>query len=232
MKPSNALIIFAKQPAPGRVKTRLSPPLTPEEGTELYSCMLRDTIAMAGRLPDLHLSIHYQDDPGAADYFAGLAQGVESWPQVGNDLGQRMKNAFARLFSQGFPMVAGIGSDSPDLPGEYILRAFEMLGGGADSVFGPAEDGGYYLLAMGRLRNELFSDLPWSSGELLQASLERARGAGMRVSLLPEWYDMDTCEDLIRAIDRGGTPSAPLTDDFLRGVDLRGLGAVQHPATE
>jgi len=222
MKPSNALIIFAKQPAPGRVKTRLSPPLTLEGAAELYSCMLRDTIALAGGLPDLHISIHYQDDPGAADYFAGLAPGVESYPQRGGDLGVRMKNAFDRLFSRGFPMVAIIGSDSPDLPGEYIKRAYGMLGEGADAVFGPAEDGGYYLLAMGRLREELFSGLPWSSGELLRASLERARGAGIKVSLLPEWRDMDTREDLLRAIDRGGIPTAPLTDSFLRGVGVTG----------
>ena len=218
MKP-NALIIFAKQPAPGRVKTRLSPPLTMEEGAELYSCMLRDTIAMAGGLPDLHLTIHHQDDPGAADYFAALAPGVESYPQVGNDLGERMQNAFVRLFRKGFRKVAVIGSDSPDLPGEYVLRAYEMIDGGADAVFGPAEDGGYYLLAMERLWQELFSDLPWSSGKLLRASLDRADEAGIRVSLLPGWYDMDTCEDLMRAIERGSIPSAPLTDEFLQGLD-------------
>lgn len=219
MKPSNALIIFAKQPAPGVVKTRLSPPLTPEEGAELYRCMLRDTIATAASLPDLQLSIHYQDDPGAAAYFAGIAPGVAGYPQRGDDLGSRMRDAFARHFRQGFRRVAVIGSDSPDLPGDYILKAYELLDGGADAVFGPAEDGGYYLLAMGMLREKLFYGLPWSSGELLRASLERAGEAGLRVSLLPEWRDLDTYDDLLRALDRGGIPSAPLTDSYLRGLN-------------
>ncbi len=219
MKPSNALTIFAKKPAPGVVKTRLSPPLTQEEAAELYACMLRDTVAMAASLPGLHLSIHYQDDPGAAEYFAGIAPGVAAYPQRGGDLGERMLNAVARLLGQGFRQVAVIGSDSPDLPGDYILNGYDLLDGGADAVFGPAEDGGYYLLAMGGLRKELFSGLPWSSGELLHASLERAGASGLRVSLLPGWRDLDTWEDLLAVLERGGIPAAPLTDSFLRGLD-------------
>lgn len=224
MTRSRALILFAKQPVPGRVKTRLSPPLTREEGAELYRCMLRDTIVMARNL-DLHLSLHYQDDPGAAEYFASEVPGVESHPQRGTDLGTRMENAFDRIFRQGFRTVAIIGSDSPDLPGDYVMGGYEMLDRGADAVFGPAEDGGYYLLAMSRVHRELFAGLPWSSGELLDASLARAGEAGLRVSLLPGWYDLDTREDLVRVIGRGGIPAAPLTDSFLRGIDRGRLAA-------
>lgn len=225
MNGSRSLIIFAKHPSPGRVKTRLSPPLSPETAAELYRCMLCDTIAMARRLPDLRLCLYYQDDAGAGGYFASLAPGVEARPQRGIDLGERMANAFRDQFRDGADRVAIIGSDSPDLPGEYILKAYDLLDGGDDGVFGPAEDGGYYLLAMGRMWRELFAGLPWSSGDLLNASLERGRGAGMRVSLLPEWYDMDTSADLLGAIDRGGMPSAPLTDSFLRGIDRARLAA-------
>lgn len=223
MESSNALILFAKQPFAGRVKTRLSPPLTPETGAELYSCMLRDTIATAMALPDIFLTIHYQDDPGAAAYFAALAPGIESQPQRGEDLGKRMEHAFDRLFRHKFDRVAIIGSDSPDLPAEYILRAYELLDGGADAVFGPADDGGYYLLAISCLRRELFSGLPWSSSDLLESSLGRARKTGIRTALLPQWYDLDTCDDLDRIIERGGIPSAPLTDAFLRGLDRSAL---------
>jgi len=219
MEPANALILFAKQPLAGRVKTRLTPPLSPKAGAALYGCMLRDTMATALALPDIFLTIHYQNDPGAAAWFASLAPGIALQPQQGEDLGKRMERAFDHLFQQGFDRVAIIGSDSPDLPAEYILQAYELLDGGADAVFGPADDGGYYLLAMSCLRRELFSGLPWSSGELLQASLARAREAGIRTALLPQWYDLDTCEDLLRIIDSGGVPSAPLTDGFLRGLD-------------
>jgi rSAM/selenodomain-associated transferase 1 len=228
MKQSNALIIFAKMPAPGRVKTRLSPPLTPDTAARLYCCMLADTIALARRLPGVGLSLHYQDDPGAGDYFGALAPGLEARPQDGADLGERMANAFRDRFAAGHDRVAIIGSDSPDLPGDYILRGFDLLEGGTDVVFGPSEDGGYYLLAMGQFRSELFSDLPWSSPQLLQASLERAATAGIGTALLPPWYDLDTWDDLRRARAGGGIPAAPLTDDFLR-TELASTGLTDSP---
>jgi len=228
MESSNALILFAKQPLAGRVKTRLTPPLTPETGAELYSRMLRDTIATAMALPDIYLTIHYQDDPGTAAYFAALAPGIESQPQQGEDLGKRMEHSFDLLFRQGFDRVAIIGSDSPDLPAGYILRAYELLDGGADAVFGPADDGGYYLLAMSCLQGELFSGLPWSSGELLEASLGRARESGIRTALLPQWYDLDTCGDLLRMIDNEEVSAAPLTNSFLRGLDRSALTGKQR----
>ncbi|HZV80754.1 MAG TPA: TIGR04282 family arsenosugar biosynthesis glycosyltransferase [Geobacteraceae bacterium] len=216
MNHSRALIIFAKQPLPGRVKTRLSPHLPAEAAAEFYRCMLEDTVARAMSLSQVQVFLYYQDDAGAGEYFAALAPRVETLPQRGADLGERMADAFADQFRQGTDRVAIIGSDSPDLPGEYILQAFDLLDGGNDVVFGPAEDGGYYLLAMGKLWKELFTGLPWSSPELLSSSLKRAGQGDLKAALLPKWYDMDTCADLVRAMGRGGTPSAPLTDAFLR----------------
>jgi rSAM/selenodomain-associated transferase 1 len=216
MTHTRALILFAKQPLAGRVKTRLTPPLPAQWAAELYDCMLRDTITRARRLDGVRLCIYYQDDAGAGDCFARLAPGVESRPQRGADLGERMADAFAALFREGHERVAIIGSDSPDLPADHIRRAYELLDNGADAVFGPSEDGGYCLLALGSLHRELFENLPWSEPRLLEESLERAASAGIATTLLPPWYDLDTCADLRRALEQGGLPAAPLTDGFLR----------------
>jgi rSAM/selenodomain-associated transferase 1 len=196
---SQALIIFAKNPLPGAVKTRLSPPLTPEEAASLYGCMIQDSINMVRALSRISPFIFFQNDPGAADYFKTLAPEIISTPQKGEDLGERMKNAFNEIFCRGFTEVAIIGTDSPDLPPEFIMKAFALLEHDqTDVVFGPAEDGGYYLLALKRVWQELFSGLPWSSSELLVASIARAKDLCLGASLLPEWHDIDTEADLKR----------------------------------
>jgi len=194
-----AVIIFAKKPFPGAVKTRLSPPLTPAEAAEFYSCMFQDTLAMTRSLTGLTPFIYFQDDPGAAEYFATLAPEIMSLPQRGVDLGERMNRAFAEIFARGFKVAAIIGTDSPDLPRDYIYEAFSLLEyEHTEVVFGPAEDGGYYLLAMKRVWGELFTELPWSSEELLAASVETAKDAHLGASFLPKWYDIDTAADLKR----------------------------------
>jgi rSAM/selenodomain-associated transferase 1 len=196
---SRALIIFAKNPLPGAVKTRLSPPLTPAEAAGLYSCMIQDSVEIARSLFRISPFIFFQNDPGAADYFKTLAPEIISTPQKGANLGEKMKNAFDQIFLRGFAQVAIIGTDSPDLPPEHIMKAFTMLENEhTDVVFGPAEDGGYYLLAIKKVWGELFSGLPWSSDGLLAASVARTKDLCLGTSFLPVWYDIDTEADLKR----------------------------------
>lgn len=211
-----ALIIFAKRPAPGRVKTRLSPPLSPEEAAELYRCMLLDVLAKVATLSGVDKHIFYEPEEPAAAFFAQIAPGMSRAPQQGEDLGERMANAFGELLAMGYGQVAIIGTDLPDLPMEYVNEAFRRLAAGEiDALFGPSEDGGYYLVAMRELHGELFRDVPWSSGEVLAKSLERAEQAGVRVSLLPVWHDVDTADDLHRPelLDAGN--GAPQTREFV-----------------
>jgi uncharacterized protein len=216
MHPSKALIIFAKQPVAGRVKTRLCPPLTPARAADLYGCMLQDVLAKAARLPEVTSLLFYQDEPGAADWFAGQFAALARFPQQGADLGERMATAFGQAFARGFTTVAIVGSDSPDLPPERIDRAYRLLESGeADAVFGPSEDGGYYLLAMQRLYGELFQGIEWSTGTVLEKSLDRAAAAGIRTALLPTWHDVDTAADLERPELRDETNGAPATRNFL-----------------
>ncbi len=211
-----ALIIFAKRPVPGRVKTRLSPPLSPEQAAELYRCMLEDILAKTATLAGVDKRIFYETDEDAAAFFSGIAAGMSCAPQEGKDLGERMANAFGELIAEGYGRVAIIGTDLPDLPLAYVEEAFGLLESGeVDAVFGPSEDGGYYLLAMREPHGELFRDVPWSTGKVLEKSLERANEAGVRVALLPVWHDVDTADDLHRPelLDAGN--GAPRTREFI-----------------
>lgn len=214
-----ALIIFAKKPESGSVKTRLSPPLTAEEAAGLYNCMIRDTLEMTTSLSGVNIFIFFQDDPGAADFFKALAPDTDSRPQRGESLGERMKYAFQELFSRGFTEVAIIGTDSPDLPPEHIFEAFALLEyEHTDVVFGPAEDGGYYLLAMKRVWDELFTGLPWSSEHLLSASVETAKDSCLGASFLPKWHDIDTVADLGRPELLDEKSPAKRTREFLSTI--------------
>jgi hypothetical protein len=212
-----ALLIFAKRPVPGKVKTRLIPPLSPEEAADLYRCMLGDTMKMVTNFPELALYLFYEDMEESREYFSGIAPGIKNYPQMGDDLGERMAEAFRVVFANGHVLAAVIGTDAPDLPPAYIKEAFDRLESGKiEAVFGPCEDGGYYLLGLKRLNSALFRDLPWSSGAVLQESLKRAKEAGIEATLLPMWHDVDSAADLERPELLAEDNGALLTREFVR----------------
>jgi uncharacterized protein len=217
-----ALLIFAKCPFPGKVKTRLVPPLSPEQAAQLYHCMLRDVLAKTATLSDSVFYLFYEESDGAREYFAESARDMTCRPQRGKDLGERMAEAFSEVFAMGHVTAVIIGTDSPDLPRSFIEEAFARLERReGEAVFGPSEDGGYYLAGMTRLHRELFRDVPWSSGTVLQESLKRAKEAGIAVSFLPRWYDVDTAADLERPELLDENNDAPLTRAFI-GKWLKG----------
>lgn len=198
---NRALVVFAKEPLPGTVKTRLSPPLTPVDAAELYRCMLADTVAACSGLAGTTLVLCVAPTPGAATYFHREFPGVPVMLQEGADLGARLSNAFKVLFSLGFRTVAAIGTDAPDLPPEFVTAAFCLLESAtADVVFGPAADGGYYLVALQTLHARLFQDIPWSTAETLTDSEAAAGELGLRSRHLPLWHDLDTAADLQRLL--------------------------------
>lgn len=219
---SKALIIFAKRPSPGRVKTRLVPHLAAEEAAELYRRMLFDILAKTGQMKDVDKFLFYEQGAGAAEYFAETASGGCICPQVGEGMGERLEAAFDHVFRLGYSEVAAIGTDSPDLPVSFVERAFELLHfPNVDAVFGPAGDGGYYLVAMTRLHRELFRDIPWSTGGVMERSLAKAAGAGIATALLPLWHDVDTAADLLRPELIDPDNGAPLTREFILRHQLR-----------
>ncbi|BBA69027.1 TIGR04282 family arsenosugar biosynthesis glycosyltransferase [Geobacter sulfurreducens] len=212
-------MVFAKRPMAGRVKTRLTPPLSPGDAAELYRRMLLDILAKCARMVGVGLLLFYEPGEGSGRFFEEAAPGWACRPQEGDDLGARLDSAFRLAFGEGYGEVAVIGTDSPDLPEEYVRLAFDLLDHRAvDAVYGPSEDGGYYLLALKQHRPELFRDIPWSTGEVLEHSLARAQAAGVRVELLPAWYDVDTIADLRRPGLAGAGTVAPLTAEFVSGL--------------
>ena len=213
---SRALLIFARRPHPGRVKTRLSPFLSPEEAAELYDCMVRDVVTRTAGLEVDERFLFYEDDGEAKGYFRELDERLLLLPQEGAELGERLANAFAAVLRQGFMTSAVIGADSPDLPLVYISGAFERLEtGAAEAVFGPTEDGGYYLAALPAPHPELFREVPWSTDQVLEVSRQRAADSGLRTVLLPRWYDVDDPSDLSRPGLRDKDNDSPRTTAFL-----------------
>lgn len=217
----SALALFAKMPVPGQVKTRLLPSLSAEQSAELYRCMLLDTVA---RVSTLCLDTFLFCD-GEEAYFRGIAPGATILPQQGDDLGSRLENAFSRVSSLGYTACSVIGTDAPDLPLSYVEESFKKMQGGADVVFGPAEDGGYYLVAVKGSYGELFKEIPWSSADVLRSSLERARSGGLCATLLPSWYDVDSIDDLYRPGLSDPYNGAPLTRRFILDHQLATIKA-------
>lgn len=234
---SRALLIFARRPLPGRVKTRLTPFLSPEDAAALYDCMVRDLVARSAELDADERFLFFEKEQGAEEYFRDLDGRLRLLPQEGDGLGERLANAFAEVFGRGYLSAAVVGTDSPDLPLQYIGDAFERLATGeADVVFGPAVDGGYYLAAMNRSLPELFREVPWSTDQVLVTSLRRAAAEGLRAGLLPQWYDIDEPADLARPelLDEGS--GAGLTRSFLARLSVAKQGTVSirslQPRTE
>lgn len=217
MLPMNkdALAIMLKAPVPGNVKTRLSPPLAPVEAARLYRCFIEDVFIKAGGLNGVDLYAFCAPEGGGADALGGVAPpGVAIFPQEGKDLGARMRNVFRSLFNKGHEKAAIIGTDSPDMPVEYIRSAFTYLDE-AGLVLGPARDGGYYLIAMSALIETLFDGISWSTGAVLEQTIEKAEQASIALKLLPVWHDIDTYEDL--ALLRGSA-DAPASSKYLEAA--------------
>jgi len=219
---TRGLIIFAREPRPGTVKTRLARDLgSHRAATDLYAAMLTDVLASAATLEDTRLLLFWALNGGAAPAFPTPPR-LELFEQQGHDLGERMAHAFESALASGCETCCIIGSDAPDLPPEYIRQAFCLLERDeAEAVFGPADDGGYYLLGLRRVPQRLFQEIAWSSAEVLQTSLERARLCGLRTALLPPWRDIDTRDDLEAFQERPTRHTAPstlaLAQHYLKG---------------
>jgi rSAM/selenodomain-associated transferase 1 len=191
----NCLIVFAREPVPGRVKTRLAATIGDGAAADAYKDMLENVLDNCRKLADVETVVFWDCEETPLPLLAEFYR-CRSKLQSSGDLGQRMQNAFEEMFAAGFESCCIIGSDSPDLPVSYIQGAFHLLSPQqADVVFGPCHDGGYYLIGLSRLRPQLFTDIDWSTPQVLRQSLTAAAISEARASLLPEWYDIDTEKD-------------------------------------
>jgi len=208
------ILLLAKAPEPGRAKTRLIPALGEAGAAELQARLIRHALQRLRRpgLPETELwcapdSGHPVFRELAGQYSVGLRD------QVGADLGERMlfavRDGLARADS-----VILLGTDSPELTPDRILRAAEILAAGGDAVLGPAEDGGYVLLGLSRAHERLFRDMPWGTERVLEETRRRMSELGLSRQELPPCADLDRPEDLARLHGRGG----PRIAELLRGL--------------
>ncbi len=190
-KRNRAVVLFAKAPLEGRCKTRLIPELGVKKATEIYKKLLKETVRNMLKLKDKDIIVFYSPR-GYRKFFEWISDMV--FLQRGEDLGERMFNAFQRVFAWGYETAVLIGSDIPGLDDGVIKDAFTKLGH-SDVVFGPSTDGGYYLIGLKRPWEGLFVDIPWSSKDTLRESLKKAEAMGLKVSFTRELSDLDTVED-------------------------------------
>ena len=193
------LVIMAKAPIPGEVKTRLTPAISPADAAKLSACFLEDRLAEMGKLDSCERALAFTPE-SSKSFFEKLAKGRFSLlPQKGMDLGERMSNVFKEKHRLGYGGVVLIGSDSPDLPNSIVSEAFDrLLSETVDVVLGPATDGGYYLIGMKRHHPELFENISWGTEKVLSTTLETARQSAVRTACLETWSDIDTIQDIRR----------------------------------
>lgn len=221
----NALIVVAKQPAPGATKTRLSPPLSPEQASSLYECFLLDTLDLVRKVPGIWPVIAYLPEE-AIVYFAGLAPDFDLLLQSGRNLGERLDHALTHYLNAGYRNAVIMDSDSPTLPAGCLSSAFAMLNSGSDVVIGPCEDGGYYLIGMKKPHPRLLREVRMSTPQVTSDTLAVAVEEGLQVGLLPTWYDIDNQLSLQRLYaELSRTPDGPArsTRRALNQPAMRGL---------
>jgi rSAM/selenodomain-associated transferase 1 len=195
----SAVVIMAKAPHPGQVKTRLCPPLTHEEAAALYRCFLLDKIAQVGALQGITPVLSYATADAKPAFESLIPPHFRLIPQLGDDLGARLLSTFDQLFQLGFTQVMAVDSDTPTLPTAYLRHALSLISAPEnDVVLGPTEDGGYYLIGLHRPHRELFERMPWSTPQVLPETMHRSQQGGLAVACAPRWYDVDTPDDFAR----------------------------------
>src|SRR5205807_6642787 len=199
-----ALAVMTKAPRAGQVKTRLVPPLSPEEAAQLNVCFLRDTAAaIAKACGTTARGVGVYTPIGAeAAYVDILPSNFELLPQRGDGFGERLAFAAADLFQCGFMSVCLIDSDSPTVSADVYAQVVEQLSRPNDHVvLGPSDDGGYYLIGMKRNHPELFERIDWSTERVFDQTRQRIQETKLEVSLLPTGYDVDDAATLRRLCD-------------------------------
>jgi rSAM/selenodomain-associated transferase 1 len=190
---------MAKASHPGRVKTRLVPPLSGEQAANLNTAFLRDaadTLRAAAKLAAISGWIGYAPQ-GSAGFFRRTVPGLRLIETAAPDLGACLLAAAAAAFAAGHRAVCLLNSDSPTLPAGYLVAAATLLAqGGEKLVIGPTSDGGYYLLGIKRAHGALFRDVEWSSERVLRQTLANAQALGLPIVTLPTWYDVDDLHSL------------------------------------
>jgi rSAM/selenodomain-associated transferase 1 len=193
----NLLMVFVKYPTPGSVKQRLAQHLGTDRAAEIYKKIAEAIVQKVtpASSADYIMEICFSPQEDEKLVRRWLVENEYFYPQQGSDLGERMSNAFLQAFAAGNTKALLIGSDCPDISRTIVNRGFMLLDT-QDVVLGPAHDGGYYLIGLCWPEKELFSNIDWGTGRVLQQTLDKISAANLTVALLPELRDIDRIEDL------------------------------------
>lgn len=216
------IVVFAKAPQAGRVKTRLCPPLAPAQAAALAEAFLLDVLELCTGLPGYRRTLAYTPRGTRAQMRALAGEGWRLVLQRGRDLGERLARVFSDLLAEAPSRTLIVGADSPHLPPETLQAADAALGE-ADMVLGPSDDGGFYLIGLSRWRPGLLDEIRWSTEHALADALRRARKLGLTWQLLERDYDVDEVTSLVRlAGDLAKLPSRRLahTRRALAAIDF------------
>ena len=190
-----ALLIFAKNPKAGKVKTRLAATIGTDAALYVYKQLVEHTVSVTNCLPDDKIMFYsdfvFDEDAWNTEHYLKQLQN-------GKDLGERMNNAFASTFKNGYDRIVIIGTDCPALNAEIIMNAFACLDK-YDVVIGPAEDGGYYLLGLKQLCSEVFENIPWSTSTVFDDTTRKCAALQLTYGLLPVLNDIDEENDLLKS---------------------------------
>jgi uncharacterized protein len=200
--PDTALVVMARYPEAGKTKTRLARTIGDEETLRLYQAFLTD---LAWKFAGQTFDLHWAHTPAQVDYLCVIAnlapsliQYMQSFPQQGKDLGARLHNVFRWTRDHEYQRTIVIGSDSPQISLEIVAQAQKALDK-AEVVLGPADDGGYYLIAM-RRPYDVFRDIPMSTSAVAHMTIELAESQGLKVHTLENLFDIDELPDLLRLV--------------------------------
>lgn len=193
------VILFAKAPVSGNVKTRLVPHLSPIEAANLHEAFVSDMLEMLqDDLPNVDLELQTDEPTGA-----WVQHGVTQKSQAPGDLGARLLFALTNALAEGRPQAVVLGSDAPTLPASWLKK---LLCSRADVVLGPSSDGGYYAIGCRRTHPRMFHGVAWSGPEALKQTERGIRQCGLTVETGPEWFDVDEPADLDRLLSAGDLP--------------------------
>lgn len=215
---AQTLVLFAREPVPGRVKTRLAGLLTPEGSCRLYRAFLEDASRVYAD-PAWTSVVDAEPDAGTAELAILFPPPWRREIQGAGDLGARLTAAFDRERALGAAVTVAVGSDHPALPRRALRSLFERVAGGSDAALIPARDGGYCAIALSTSVDPaaVFRDVPWSTSATLATTLDRIREAGLAVAVDPAFYDVDRPEDLDR-LRRDLAGRDPSADDYPRAT--------------
>ena len=184
------IIVFAKAPIPGRVKTRLLPVISADAAAALHIAFVRDICELLLSLPGVHVELCLDRETAEWGEFA-----VKRSLQGNGDLGERMEHAVIRAFEEGVQQVLIVGADSPGLPLRHLTQLLESE---ADAAIGPAEDGGYYAIHFRRAIPGMLRHIRWSTADARQDTIARMESLGFQVDVGEPWFDVDEPKDLAR----------------------------------